>query len=331
MKISVMMVTSNLSSVSGQYQFYDSDMLYRFAINVRRRRKLIEVLDEHTSSNELRPDSPDSPFCLLKLRAELLSTGFVYGKRLQKMVFIKEQSMQNGLLVGYPLLRSSLAEKTALEMEIHDLLSKRVLSEVPEGEREKTRLQLAKEKQLWTVDDQMKVIFSDESQICIGQGYDAGTFVWCRSNEIYKDDCLKRTCKFPVIDMGLHVRESSLTGCQMTRYVASRQGIKWATAAVSDSAMANPQSMMKCSDIGWGFIAQGTGPCYIHTVAVDSPAAEAGMKVCQFIKSVNGINCLHLDYYRIYKIIEAGTWILIMEVLEPVKGTNCLVEAVLPP
>uniref|UniRef100_A0A3B1JS01 Uncharacterized protein n=1 Tax=Astyanax mexicanus TaxID=7994 RepID=A0A3B1JS01_ASTMX len=33
----------------------------------------------------------------------------------------------------------------------------------------------------------MKVIFSDESRICIGQGDDAGTFVWCRSSEIYEE------------------------------------------------------------------------------------------------------------------------------------------------
>uniref|UniRef100_A0A3B3YRI5 Transposase Tc1-like domain-containing protein n=1 Tax=Poecilia mexicana TaxID=48701 RepID=A0A3B3YRI5_9TELE len=45
----------------------------------------------------------------------------------------------------------------------------------------RTRLQWAKERQSWTVDDWMKVVFSDESIICIGQGDDAGTFVWCRS------------------------------------------------------------------------------------------------------------------------------------------------------
>uniref|UniRef100_A0A3B1JDA5 Tc1-like transposase DDE domain-containing protein n=1 Tax=Astyanax mexicanus TaxID=7994 RepID=A0A3B1JDA5_ASTMX len=43
----------------------------------------------------------------------------------------------------------------------------------------------------------MKVIFSDESRICIGQGDDAGTFVWCRSSEIYEEACLKKTTKFP--------------------------------------------------------------------------------------------------------------------------------------
>ncbi|XP_057711176.1 uncharacterized protein LOC130928518 isoform X2 [Corythoichthys intestinalis] len=36
-----------------------------------------------------------------------------------------------------------------------------------------------------------------ESRICIGQGDDAGTFVWCCSSEIYQDDCRKKTSKFP--------------------------------------------------------------------------------------------------------------------------------------
>jgi len=39
------------------------------------------------------------------------------------------------------------------------------------------------------MDDWMKVIFRDESPIGTGQGDDAGTLVWCRSNE--KDDGLK--------------------------------------------------------------------------------------------------------------------------------------------
>lgn len=45
--------------------------------------------------------------------------------------------------------------------------------------QKRTRLHWAKEKHSWYVDDWMKVIFIDESQICIGQGDDAGTFVWC--------------------------------------------------------------------------------------------------------------------------------------------------------
>ncbi|CAJ0951568.1 unnamed protein product [Ranitomeya imitator] len=81
------------------------------------------------------------------------------------------------------------------EMEFTYRKAKRKPSLTPK--QKKTRLQWAKEKQWWTVDDWMNVVFSDESRICIGQGDDDGTFVWCRSNEIYKDDCLKRTCRSP--------------------------------------------------------------------------------------------------------------------------------------
>lgn len=45
--------------------------------------------------------------------------------------------------------------------------------------QKKTKLQWAKEKQSWSKDRD-----------------DAGTFAWCSSNEIYKDDCLK-TIKCP--------------------------------------------------------------------------------------------------------------------------------------
>ncbi len=55
----------------------------------------------------------------------------------------------------------------------------------------KTRFEWAKERQSWSVDDWMKVIFSDESQICNGQGDDSETLVLCRSNKRYKGDCLK--------------------------------------------------------------------------------------------------------------------------------------------
>jgi len=52
----------------------------------------------------------------------------------------------------------------------------------------KTRLQRAKEKQSWTEDGWMKVIFRDESSICFGQTNYAGTFAWCRSSETQKQD-----------------------------------------------------------------------------------------------------------------------------------------------
>ena len=44
--------------------------------------------------------------------------------------------------------------------------------------QQKKGLQWAKNKCTWTVDDCEKVIFSNESRICVGHGDDAGTFVW---------------------------------------------------------------------------------------------------------------------------------------------------------
>ena len=41
----------------------------------------------------------------------------------------------------------------------------------------KMKLKWSKEKQTWCVDNWMKVIFSNESRICIGQGNDVGTLV----------------------------------------------------------------------------------------------------------------------------------------------------------
>lgn len=61
----------------------------------------------------------------------------------------------------------------------------------------KKRLHWAKNKCAWTVEDWEKVIFSDESRICVGQGDDAGIFVWRRGNEAYSDGCIKKQVKFP--------------------------------------------------------------------------------------------------------------------------------------
>ena len=56
-----------------------------------------------------------------------------------------------------------------------------------------------KEKQSWYVGNWMKVIFGNESRICIGQGDYAETF--CRSNETYKDECVMKKSKFPELFM----------------------------------------------------------------------------------------------------------------------------------
>ena len=43
----------------------------------------------------------------------------------------------------------------------------------------------------------MKVIFNDKSRICIGQGDDAGSFVWYCLNETYKDIWQREQVKLP--------------------------------------------------------------------------------------------------------------------------------------
>ena len=63
--------------------------------------------------------------------------------------------------------------------------------------QKKKYLQWAKNKCTWTVNDWEKVIFSNESRICIGQGDDARTFVWRRVNEADSDGCIKKEVKFP--------------------------------------------------------------------------------------------------------------------------------------
>ena len=52
----------------------------------------------------------------------------------------------------------------------------------------KMGLKWCKTEQSWRVNNWMKVIFSDESGICINRGDDVETFVFCRSNETCKDD-----------------------------------------------------------------------------------------------------------------------------------------------
>lgn len=42
----------------------------------------------------------------------------------------------------------------------------------------------------WTTDDWKCVIFSDESQICVGNGDEVGTFVWRQPSEKFEPDCL---------------------------------------------------------------------------------------------------------------------------------------------
>ncbi|XP_058249434.1 DEP domain-containing mTOR-interacting protein isoform X2 [Hemibagrus wyckioides] len=68
--------------------------------------------------------------------------------------------------------------------------------------------------------------------------------------------------------------------------------------------------------VGWGFVVRGNKPCHIQAVDPSGPAAAAGMKVCQFVVSVNGLNVLNLDYRTVSNLILTGPRTVVMEVME---------------
>ncbi|KAJ8268332.1 hypothetical protein COCON_G00135040 [Conger conger] len=68
--------------------------------------------------------------------------------------------------------------------------------------------------------------------------------------------------------------------------------------------------------VGWGFVVRGSKPCHVQAVDPSGPAAAAGMKVCQFVVSVNGLNVLSLDYRTVSNLILTGPRTVVMEVME---------------
>ncbi|XP_076027670.1 DEP domain-containing mTOR-interacting protein-like [Genypterus blacodes] len=70
--------------------------------------------------------------------------------------------------------------------------------------------------------------------------------------------------------------------------------------------------------VGWGFVVRGNAPCHIQAVEPCGPAAAAGMKVCQFVVSVNGVNVLNLDYRSVSHLILTGPRTVVMEVMEEI-------------
>ncbi|XP_029023745.1 DEP domain-containing mTOR-interacting protein-like [Betta splendens] len=68
--------------------------------------------------------------------------------------------------------------------------------------------------------------------------------------------------------------------------------------------------------VGWGFVVRGERPCHVQAVEPCGPAAAAGVKVCQFVVSVHGINVLHLDYRAVSHLVLTGPRTVVMEVME---------------
>ncbi|KAM3842075.1 DEP domain-containing mTOR-interacting protein isoform 2-T2 [Vipera latastei] len=71
--------------------------------------------------------------------------------------------------------------------------------------------------------------------------------------------------------------------------------------------------------VGWGFVVRGSKPCHVQAVDPSGPAAASGMKVCQFVISVNGLNVLHADYRTVSNLILTGPRTIVMEVMEEIE------------
>ena len=73
-----------LSPVSNKHPFVDSNLLYQFRMNFRRRRRLMELLNEKSPSQE----THDSPFCLRKQSHDnRKSTSFMSGRSVPQSIW----------------------------------------------------------------------------------------------------------------------------------------------------------------------------------------------------------------------------------------------------
>ncbi|GAB0181653.1 DEP domain-containing mTOR-interacting protein [Grus japonensis] len=132
------------------------------------------------------------------------------------------------------------------------------------------------------------------------------------------------------------VRRSSMSSCGSSGYFSSSP-----TLSSSPPVLCNPKSdvirlnftkllegdyiLVLCFQIvgdavGWGFVVRGSKPCHIQAVDPSGPAAAAGMKVCQFVVSVNGLNVLHVDYRTVSNLILTGPRTIVMEVMEEIES-----------
>ncbi|KAM9308018.1 DEP domain-containing mTOR-interacting protein [Gastrophryne carolinensis] len=134
------------------------------------------------------------------------------------------------------------------------------------------------------------------------------------------------------------VRRSSMSSSSSSGYFSSSPTLSSSPPVV----LCNPKSVLKrqitldelfvpgapyarktltiVSDaVGWGFVVRGSKPCHIQAVDPSGPAAAAGMKICQFVVSVNGLNVLHCDFRAVSSLILTGPRTIVMEVMEDVS------------
>uniref|UniRef100_A0A8C6CGX9 DEP domain containing MTOR interacting protein n=1 Tax=Moschus moschiferus TaxID=68415 RepID=A0A8C6CGX9_MOSMO len=207
-----------IQHVSNKHPFVDSNLLYQFRMNFRRRRRLMELLSEKSPSSQ---EAHDSPFCLRK-----------QGHDNRKSASFMSVSPSKEIKIASAVRRSSMSS-------------------------------------------------------CGSSGYFSSSPTLSNSPPVLCNP--KSVLKRPVTS------EELLTpGAPYARKTFT---------IVGDA-------------VGWGFVVRGCKPCHIQAVDPSGPAAAAGMKVCQFVVSVNGLNVLHVDYRTVSNLILTGPRTIVMEVME---------------
>lgn len=93
----------SLSAVTNKHHFTDGPLLYQFRMNFRRRRRLLELLQERGRGI---PETHDSPFCLRKQNSDGGNTSFLSGENcttcaniscyvVSQMLITKQSPIQN--------------------------------------------------------------------------------------------------------------------------------------------------------------------------------------------------------------------------------------------
>ncbi|XP_069322143.1 DEP domain-containing mTOR-interacting protein isoform X2 [Eulemur rufifrons] len=210
-----------IQHVSNKHPFVDSNLLYQFRMNFRRRRRLMELLNEKSPSSQ---EAHDSPFCLRKQSHDhRKSTSFMSvspSKEIKIVSAVRRSSMSSCGSSGYFSSSPTLGSSPPVLCNPKSVLKRPVTS---------------------------------EELLTPGAPYARKTFT-----------------------------------------------------IVGDA-------------VGWGFVVRGSKPCHIQAVDPSGPAAAAGMKVCQFVVSVNGLNVLHVDYRTVSNLILTGPRTIVMEVMEELE------------
>nr|XP_014342409.1 PREDICTED: DEP domain-containing mTOR-interacting protein-like [Latimeria chalumnae] len=122
-----------LQHVSNRHHFFDSNLLYQFRINFRRRRRLTELLNDNLVLRSIQ-ECPESPFCLRKLNPEQGNSSFLSvqpNKELKVLSAVRRSSVapQSGVSGNYYSSTPSLSFPPAAECNPKSVLRRPISNE----------------------------------------------------------------------------------------------------------------------------------------------------------------------------------------------------------